>query len=75
MSALNPFKLAQRIDQLVNDGYAIKDGSKLLLTSKGMSVLLACADRPLRQGRLRKPSLLFERMRTDADRARQLPHS
>jgi hypothetical protein len=69
----NPAKFNARLRELCDDGYIrfVSPGS-YQVTFKGIAVLTACADRPQTKGRLTKPSLLLERMRTDAERARQL---
>lgn len=73
---LSPFdylKLRTRIDQLVEDGYLIQGThpNSVQITRKGISVLMACADRPQSVGRLSKPSLKAERANTDANHTSQ----
>ena len=56
--------LRKRLDQLVDGGYIRKvpDFSRCILTDKGMAVLLAGADRPIKAEELKKPSLTSERL-------------
>jgi hypothetical protein len=68
-------ELRKRLARLILDGYMVKrspDFSCCLLTDKGMQVLLACAESPIRADRLTKPSLDFERAWAAIDQTRQL---
>lgn len=71
MTAFDPAKFNARLRELRDDGYLeeVMPGH-YKLSLKGLAVLTACADRPQLKDQLVKPSLLFERIYTDAERAR-----
>ena len=59
--------------ELARDGYIrfVAPGD-WRVTERGMSVLMACADKPQSKTQLTKPSLAHERMH--AERSRQITH-
>ena len=48
----------RRISELLRDGYLIRERTQphvVMLTLRGMNVLMACADRPIQRNQLPKP--------------------
>jgi hypothetical protein len=67
-----PYQFRTRWLELHRDGYLeFLSPGNWRLTPRGLAVLMACAKPPQIKTQLTKPSLLSERMRTDAERSRQ----
>lgn len=74
MSLLITPQVKRRLDQIIAAGFMVQvtpGYGNLKLTDKGMAVLLAEADSPVKADELVKPSLLFERQNTHISRVRQ----
>ena len=59
---INQRKLMERINELVADGYLLRGQvpNTIILTPKGLHVLMALADRPMNPSKLTKESLESE---------------
>ena len=66
MTIINQRRLMDRVAQLIADGYLFRGNvpNSIILTAKGLGVLLATAGRSIDKSKLKKESLKFERENT-----------